>query len=305
MKRKGRRNSYHTHERYEFPHHPPSIEHAQAPGAGRRDFLRGAGLAVGGTLLAAAAPASAASEGAPASATAPVAASAAARALTEHEKLARLASNTYPLRTLFKRRPSPGGGGRPPDARAGGAGRRAWRRDEEEVRRDHAARLPAVHEGPLPRRPQDGPVVVALRRRRRRRDVRQERRSPSTARARTNREFDPSTAASKKWLDQLTDRMATTGVSCHHVSNNAPRNISDLDAAARAAGIDIAKTWLDACATHRRQDHAGQHRRPAHRSRRERDDAAIRATTRWSSTSATPSSRSRRWPTTAARSASR
>jgi hypothetical protein len=37
-------------------------------------------------------------------------------------------------------------------------------------------------------------------------------------------------------------------VKCHHVSNNAPRNISDLDATARAAGVEVAKKWLDGSA---------------------------------------------------------
>jgi hypothetical protein len=32
------------------------------------------------------------------------------------------------------------------------------------------------------------------------------------------------------------------------VSNNAPRNISDLDATARAAGVEVAKKWLDGSA---------------------------------------------------------
>ena len=107
------------------------------------------------------------------------------RALTEDEKLARLASNTYPLRWLFKRRSAAGGmsgGGQAAgQAKSGsesgpGPGRRTRRGDEEEVRRDHDARLPAVHQGPLPRRPTDGPVVVALRRRGRRCDVRREQR---------------------------------------------------------------------------------------------------------------------------------
>ncbi|MPY91350.1 MAG: TIM barrel protein [Luteitalea sp.] len=65
---------------------------------------------------------------------------------------------------------------------------------------------------------------------------------------RTVYEFDPATTAGKKWLDTLADRMATTGVQCHHVSNNAPRDISDLDPDKRKAGIQVAKTWLDACA---------------------------------------------------------
>jgi sugar phosphate isomerase/epimerase len=61
-------------------------------------------------------------------------------------------------------------------------------------------------------------------------------------------EFDPATASGKKWLDQLASRIATTGVRCHHVSNNAPRNICDLDAELRNRGIAVAKIWLDACA---------------------------------------------------------
>ena len=60
---------------------------------GRRDFLRtaGAGLAAAGALASSAG-------------------TAVAGALTEKEKLARIASNTWPARSLFKRRP----GGRPP-----------------------------------------------------------------------------------------------------------------------------------------------------------------------------------------------
>jgi sugar phosphate isomerase/epimerase len=61
-------------------------------------------------------------------------------------------------------------------------------------------------------------------------------------------EFDPVSASGKKWLDQLSGKMAATGVQCHHVSNNAPRNICDLDAELRKKGIAVAKIWLDACA---------------------------------------------------------
>ncbi len=60
-------------------------------------------------------------------------------------------------------------------------------------------------------------------------------------------EFDPSAASSKKWLDQLAAKGAAAGVAFHHVSNNAPRNIADLDESARRTGIDTAKKWLDAC----------------------------------------------------------
>jgi hypothetical protein len=53
--------------------------------AARRDFLKGAGLAVAATLATGAAQAD-------------------PGALTADEKLDRLASNTYPIRWLFKRR---------------------------------------------------------------------------------------------------------------------------------------------------------------------------------------------------------
>jgi sugar phosphate isomerase/epimerase len=61
-------------------------------------------------------------------------------------------------------------------------------------------------------------------------------------------EFDPSTPSGKKWLDKLASKIATTGVKCHHVSNNAPRDICELDAERRKAGIAVAKKWLDGSA---------------------------------------------------------
>jgi hypothetical protein len=58
-------------------------------------------------------------------------------------------------------------------------------------------------------------------------------------------EFDPSSPSGKKWLDKMADKMAATGTMCHHISNNAPRDICDLDAAKRHAGIEVAKKWMD------------------------------------------------------------
>ncbi|MEZ5366980.1 MAG: hypothetical protein R2748_32735 [Bryobacterales bacterium] len=62
-------------------------------------------------------------------------------------------------------------------------------------------------------------------------------------------EFDPATASGKKWLDKMANVIAKSGVRCHHISNNAPRNICDLDPEARKAGIATAKKWLDGAAT--------------------------------------------------------
>jgi sugar phosphate isomerase/epimerase len=60
-------------------------------------------------------------------------------------------------------------------------------------------------------------------------------------------EFDPSTPASRRYLDRLVANMASTGVTAKHVSNNAPRNLADLDETKRQEGISVAKIWLDAC----------------------------------------------------------
>jgi hypothetical protein len=69
-----------------------------------------------------------------------------------------------------------------------------------------------------------------------------------TGKTLTVREFDPSTSSGKKWLDTMAAVQQKTGTKCHHISNNAPRNICDLDPAKRAEGIAVAKKWLDGAA---------------------------------------------------------
>ncbi|MFC1554178.1 sugar phosphate isomerase/epimerase family protein [candidate division KSB1 bacterium] len=59
-------------------------------------------------------------------------------------------------------------------------------------------------------------------------------------------DFDPSTPSSKKYLDLLADKIAQTGVKAVHISNNAPRNIANEDEELRKEGIRVAKVWLDA-----------------------------------------------------------
>lgn len=61
-------------------------------------------------------------------------------------------------------------------------------------------------------------------------------------------EFDPSATSSKRWLEKMANVQIKEGVFCHHISNNAPRNICELDDAKRKEGIDIAKKWLDGAA---------------------------------------------------------
>jgi hypothetical protein len=58
-------------------------------------------------------------------------------------------------------------------------------------------------------------------------------------------EFDPSQASSKRYLDKLADKIVKTGVYAKHISNNAPRNIADLDDQRRKEGVRVGKNWLD------------------------------------------------------------
>jgi sugar phosphate isomerase/epimerase len=62
------------------------------------------------------------------------------------------------------------------------------------------------------------------------------------------RTFDPSTPSARKWLDRLAGVMAKTGVKCQHISNNAPTNLAGPEEEARKGGVEIAKKWLDGCA---------------------------------------------------------
>src|SRR4051812_45620555 len=60
------------------------------------------------------------------------------------------------------------------------------------------------------------------------------------------RQFDPSTASGKKWLDKLVAKMQATGTKVQHISNNAPTNLASSDDALRKAGVEVGKRWLDA-----------------------------------------------------------
>jgi hypothetical protein len=62
-------------------------------------------------------------------------------------------------------------------------------------------------------------------------------------------DFDPSALSSKRYLDKLADKIASSGLKAVHISNNAPRNIADLNEESRREGIRVAKLWLDAAKT--------------------------------------------------------
>jgi sugar phosphate isomerase/epimerase len=201
--------------------------------AGRRDFLKGAALAGGASLLPAGLPA----------ATAAPAGLGDARPLTDAEKVTRLASNTYPIRNLFKRRAAgPGTMGANAERQAQAAAEMKKKYGEItllDFPQFTLDRFPGVRKMDL------WSSLFG--------DVTNDAMYVKTSVTRDGRtvdsyEFDPSSAAGKQWLDQLNARMAKTGTSCHHVSNNAPRNISELDPTLRKEGIAVAKKWLDGCA---------------------------------------------------------
>ncbi len=156
---------------------------------------------------------------------------AAARPLTEKEKLARLASNTWPIRYIFKT----------------AGGRTNPRNDEMKKKYGEITMMdfPTFTKETFPGVTHmdlfsglfgdvtDDSMYVT---------------ETVEGAPRPIREFDPASAAGKKWLEKMAAKMAATGTKCVHISNNAPRNISDLDPAKRKAGIAVAKKWLDGAA---------------------------------------------------------
>ena len=126
--------------------------------------------------------------------------------------------------------------------------------------------------------------------------------------------FDPMSPSGRKWLEKLANVLVKTGTKVQHISNNAPTNLaaygSPEEDAKRKAGVAMAKRWLEGCAVlgvksmrMNSPQALGPSIRPnaiAARARR-RLSAQHRPRRRcWPR----PSSRTRRWPTSAATSAS-
>ena len=163
--------------------------------------------------------------------------SAAPRPLTDKEKLARIASNTWPVRMLFKNRPS----NRPTPPQIAELRKKYGEitmLDFPQFTRDT---FPGVTHMDLWSSLfgdfTDDSMYAA-----------QTMAAGPGGQSRTVYEFDPSTPSARKWLEKLANIQAKLGVKCHHVSNNAPRNIADLDEARRREGIETAKKWLDGAA---------------------------------------------------------
>src|SRR5271169_594521 len=135
--------------------------------------------------------------------------------LTEKEKLARIASNTWPIRYIFKSRT--GFGRNPKNEAAKAKYGEITMLDFPQFTKDT---FPGVthmdlFSGLFGDVTDDSMYV----------------RTPLLvgAATRTSTEFDPSSAPGKRWLDTLANKMAATGTKCQHISNNAPRDICDPD----------------------------------------------------------------------------
>jgi len=64
--------------------------------------------------------------------------------------------------------------------------------------------------------------------------------------------FDPLSPSGRRWLDTLANILVKTGTAVQHISNNAPFDLASYGSpeadARRKAGVAMAKRWLEGCA---------------------------------------------------------
>jgi hypothetical protein len=200
--------------------------------SGRRGFLKNTGAGFAAGLLGGSAISSAAAQqAAPES----IAHAGAARPLTEQEKVDRIASNTWPIRYIFKSRSN----FLAPQQTIGQMKKKYGEITMLDFPDFTKKMFPGVHHmdlfsGLFGDMDDDSMYVKTV--------------VENNGTKHTMTEFDPSSASGKKWLEKMANKQVVTGTKCHHISNNAPRDICDLDAEKRRAGIEVAKKWLDGAA---------------------------------------------------------
>ena len=197
----------------------------------RRNFLRNAG----GTLAAGALVASASQAQQQAATPEPLTHAGVRRELTDAEKVHRIASNSYPIRWIFKNRGNVG--------------------DKATVAQMKAKygeitmlQFPDFTKKTFPgvTRMDIWSSLFG--------DVEDESQYVKSTildysgKPRDITEFNPSSANGTRWLQKMAKVQSDTGVFTHHISNNAPRDICELDEAKRKAGVQVAKNWLDGAA---------------------------------------------------------
>jgi sugar phosphate isomerase/epimerase len=198
------------------------------PSAGRRGFLKGAG-GVAASLFVASTTGAAQSPATPE----PITHAGVNRPLTDKEKLARIASNSWPIRYIFKTRST--------FLTEKAENDRMKKKYGEITMLDFPdftkKTFPGVYHmdifsGLFGDMDDDSQYVKTSM-------------VGNNGKTHEVTEFDPSSTSGKKWLEKMANKQITTGTKCHHISNNAPRDICDLDAEKRKAGIEVAKKWLD------------------------------------------------------------
>jgi sugar phosphate isomerase/epimerase len=181
---------------------------------------------------------------------------------TEKDRLARIASNSYPIRYIFKSRAGGGRGGGAGTAPGAGRGGAAQPNAAAGAAPTPAAPNPArglVNAGvsseemkkkygeitmlDFPQWTKDTfPGVTHM-------DIFSGLFGDVTDDTMfAGRTFDPSTPSGKKWLDKLAAKLVATGTKVQHISNNAPNDLAGPDEALRKAGVDVGKKWLDGAA---------------------------------------------------------
>jgi sugar phosphate isomerase/epimerase len=208
-----------------------NLENSKGKSPNRRGFLKRAGGGVTGGLLASSV--SSAQSSAPSD---PISHAGAQRPLTQQEKVGRIASNSWPIRYIFKARgvilaPKP---------------------EVDQMKKKYGEitmlDFPEFTKKTFPG-VRDMDLFSGLFG-----DMDDDRQYVKSSVAGSNgaihevTEFDPSSTAGKHWLEKMANQQITTGTRCHHISNNAPHNICDLDAEKRKQGVEVAKKWLDGAA---------------------------------------------------------
>ena len=197
-----------------------------------------------------------------------------AQAQAEKNRLDRIAACSYPIRYIFKNRAGGGRGAGGGAGRGAGTGQPAAGPDQPPARGGQPAANPAPATSPAaqqlpPRSPVNGGWTTAQMKEKYGEitmlDFPQFTKDTFPGVTHMDifsglfgdvtddsmfagRTFDPMTPSGRKWLDQLANKLVTTGTKVQHISNNAPTNLAGPDEDARKAGVEVAKRWLQGCA---------------------------------------------------------
>jgi sugar phosphate isomerase/epimerase len=201
----------------------------------RRDFLRGAGGSLAASTLLGSSSFAEAQSPLPPTSPESITHAGVFRPLTDQEKVARIAANSYPLRWIFKTRGNVGDKATITSMKAK-YGEISFLDYPEYTKKNFPGVTKMDMWSSLFGDPGDDSQFTKVS------IMNMQGESVET------QEFDPSTTSSKKWLEKMANAQIKAGVFCHHISNNAPRDICELDPVKRKAGVKVANKWLDGAA---------------------------------------------------------